>query len=278
MMTDLLNLLLRGLSLGSLYALSAIGFVLLFRTGGIVNLAHGQLMAMGAFIFLVLYGSMGDGFIIVFLLTVLICLIMILVIEWLLIRPLYPIDIKRAIFATLGIMLMLKGVIPSVSLPSVEAVSRGEGIDTVHMCILGAGIISVISFLLMFKRSSLGLYIRAVGDNRKAALSIGIPIKKMLTFTGVFSGLAAVISGVLMIIGSGMNAAELGPMEARIFPSIVLGGLGSMRGAIIGGVLMGMLEICAGGKASGPLRDLLPYLVLLVVLLIRPRGLLTLKN
>lgn len=277
-MTDLLNILLKGLSLGSLYALSAMGFVLIFRTGGIVNLAHGQLMAMGAFIFLMLSGFMGDNFITVFLLAILICLLMILVIEWLLIRPLYPFDMNKVIFITLGIMLMFKGIIASVSLSPVEAVSKGQGIDSVHLYILGAGIVSIIIVLLLYKRSSLGLYIRAVSDNRKAALSIGIPIKRLLTFTGIIAGMAAVISGILMITGSALNTSDMGTMEARIFPSIVLGGLGSLRGAIMGGVLMGMLEICAGGQVSGPLRDILPYLVLLVILLIRPKGLLTSKS
>ncbi|MBN1626206.1 MAG: branched-chain amino acid ABC transporter permease [Deltaproteobacteria bacterium] len=276
-MNDLLNLLFKGLSLGSLYALSAMGFVLIFRAGGIVNLAHGQLMAMGAFIFLLLYGFLDGGFIIVLLLTTLICLLMILVIERLLIRPFYPIDMKKAIFVTLGIMFMFKGLIASVSLSSVEVVSKGQGFDSVHLYILAAGIVSIIILLLFYKRSSLGLYIRAVSDNRKAALSIGIPVKRLLTFTVLIAGMASAISGILVIIGSGMNAADLGPMEARIFPSIILGGLGSMTGAIMGGIIMGIIESCSG-EQSGPLRDLLPYLIMLVILLIRPKGLLTFKS
>jgi len=273
-MTDLLNILIKGLSLGSLYALSAMGFVLIFRAGGVINLAHGQLMAMGAFIFLLLSNFSGAGFTIMFLMAILTCLVIILVIERLFIRPLYPVDMKRGIFVTLGIMLMIKGLIASASLSPSEVISKGQGIDSVHLVILAAGTVSVLIFLLFFRRSSLGLYIRAVSDNRKAALSVGIPIEKLGAFTGIIAGMAAFISGILMIIGTGLNAADLGPMEARIFPSIVLGGLRSMRGAFLGGILMGMLESCAGGQASGPLRDLLPYLILLGILLIRPNGLL----
>lgn len=273
-MADLMNILIRGLSLGSLYALSAMGFVLIFKTGRVINLAHGQMMAMGAFIFLLMSYLSGAGFIMAFLMTVLICLLIILVIERLFIRPLYPIDIKQGIFVSLGIMLMFKGLIASVPLSPAGIDTKGPGIDPVHLAVLAAGIVSVIFFLLFFRRSSLGLHIRAVSDNRKAALSIGIPIEKLCTFTGIIGGMAAFISGILMIIGSGLNIADLGPMEARIFPSIVLGGLGSMRGACLGGILMGMLEISAGGQLSGPLRDLLPYLILLVILMIRPNGLL----
>lgn len=272
-MTETLNLLLEGLSLGSLYALSAMGFVLIFKTSGVINLAHGQLMAMGAFIFLLLSSFSGAGFAMAFPMAILTGLLMLLVIERLFIRPLYPIDMKQGIFVTLGIMLMIKGLISSVSLPPADVVSKGPEINSIQLTILAAGIVSVIVFLLFFLRSSLGFYIRAVSDNRKAALSIGIPIKRLYTFVGIIAGMSAIISGILMIIRSGPDAEGLGPMEAIVFPSVILGGLGSIRGAILGGILMGIFEIYAGGQVSVPLKDLLPYLILLIILLIRPNGL-----
>jgi branched-chain amino acid transport system permease protein len=272
-MTDILYLLFKGLSLGSLYALSAMGFVLIFKTGRVINLAHGQLMAMGAFIFLLLSSFSGITFIAVFLLSVIIGLVMVLIIERLLIRPLFPMNMKQGIFITVGIMLMLKGLISFVSLSPAEDISTGPGISSVHVLILAAGIASVLLFLLFFRRSSLGLYIRAVSDNRKAALSLGFPIERLYAFSCIIAGMAALISGILMAAGSGLNAPELGSMESVIFPAIILGGLGSMRGAILGGILIGVLETCAGGRVSGPLGDLFPYLMLVIILLARPNGL-----
>lgn len=272
-MTDIGNLLYRGLYLGSLYALSAMGFVLVFKTCRIINIAHGQLMAMGAFIFLLLSSFSGATFIAVFLITILISLVMVLVIEWLFIRTLSHIDIKRGIFMTLGIMLMLKGLIFPVSLAPAEDIAKQLGITSDHLILLAIGIVSVLVLLLFFRRSSLGLYIRAVSDNRKAALSLGIPIERLFSFSWVIAGMAAVISGILLTIGLGLNPDNIGPMEARIFPAIVLGGLGSIRGAILGGILMGILETCAGGQFSYPQRDLLPYMILILILLVRPYGL-----
>jgi branched-chain amino acid transport system permease protein len=272
-MTDILHLLFKGLSLGSLYALSAMGFVLIFKTGRVINLAHGQLMAMGAFIFLLLSSFSGLTFIAVFLLSFITGLVMVLIIERLFIRPLFPMNMKQGIFITVGIMLMLKGLISFVSLSPVEGLSTGQGISSVHVLILAAGIVSVLLFLLFFRRSSLGLYIRAVSDNRKAALSLGFPIESLYTFSVIIAGMAALISGILMAAGSGLNASKLGSMESLIFPAIILGGLGSMRGAILGGILIGVLETCAGGRVSGPLGDLFPYLMLVIILLARPNGL-----
>jgi branched-chain amino acid transport system permease protein len=272
-MTDILYLLLKGLSLGSLYALSAMGFVLIFKTGRVINLAHGQLMALGAFIFLLISSFTGLTFIAAFLLSVMIGLVMILIIERLFIRPLYPVNMKQGIFITLGIMLMLKGLVSFVSLPPAEDVSRGSSIFSVHIAIFATGIISVLVFLFFFRRSSLGLFIKAVSDNRMAAISLGIPIERLFTFSGIIAGMAALISGILMVTGSGLKGSELVSMESIIFPSIILGGLGSMRGAILGGILIGVLETCAGGRVSGPLGDLFPYLMLVIMLLARPNGL-----
>jgi branched-chain amino acid transport system permease protein len=271
-MADILHLLVRGLSLGSLYALSAMGFVLLFKAGRVINLAHGQLMAVGAFIFLLLSSFPGLTFVSALLLSMAICLAIAIIVERLFIRPLYPLNMKQGILIALGVMLMLKGLISFVSMTPEADISAGPGISSVNLAVLVAGVISVLIFLLYFRRSSLGLYIRAVSDNRKAALSLGVPIEKLYAVSGLIAGMAALISGILMAAGSGLNASELGSMESKIFPAIILGGLASMRGAILGGLLIGILETCAGGRVSGPLADLLPYLILVIIMWARPNG------
>jgi branched-chain amino acid transport system permease protein len=272
-MMEIFYLLFKGLSLGFLYALSAMGFVLIFKTGRLINLAHGQMMAMGAFIFLLFSFFSGLTFISVLLLSAIVSLAVVLILGRMFIRPLYPMNMKQGIFITIGIILMLKGLISFISLSPAEDIPMEPGISSVHVLILAAGIVSVLLFLLFFRRSSLGLYIRAVSDNRKAALSLGFPIGRLYTFSGIIAGMAALISGILMAAGSGLNASELGSMESIIFPSIILGGLGSMRGAILGGILIGVLETCAGGRISGHLGDLFPYLMIVIILLARPNGL-----
>jgi branched-chain amino acid transport system permease protein len=272
-MTEIFYLLFKGLSLGFLYALSAMGFVLMFKTGRVINLAHGQMMAMGAYIFLLISFLSGFTFIYLLLLSVVAGLVIVLILERLFIRPLYPMNMKQGIFITIGIILMLKGLISFVPLSPAEDISIVHGSSSAGAFISASGIASVLLFLLFFRRSSLGLHIKAVSDNRKAALSLGIPIERLFTFSGIIAGMAALLSGILMAAGAVLNASELGSMESIIFPSIILGGLGSMRGAILGGILIGVLETCAGGRVSGPLGDLFPYLMLVIILLTRPNGL-----
>ncbi len=272
-MTDLYILLLKGISLGCLYALSAMGFVLLFKTGRIINLAHGQIMAMGAFIFLLLNALPGNTATAAFLLTLLTGLFILFVIERLFIRPLNHADMKQGIFVSAGILLMLKGLTAFIPPAPAERASTGASISPSGVVILVTGICLVLIFLILFRRSSFGLYIRAVSDNRKAAMSLGIPIKRLFTFSWAIAGTAALVSGILMAAGSWLNAFDPGTMESKIFPAIILGGLGSMRGAVLGGLLIGILEVCAGGRSSGPLGDLFPYLILIMILVARPNGL-----
>jgi len=272
-MAGIEQLLVDGLALGSLYALSAMGFVLLFKAGRVINLTHGQLMAMRTFIFLLLSSFPGITSGAALILSIVICLVVAIIIERLFIRPLYLLDIKQGILVTLGVMLMLKGLISFISLTSEADISAGPGISSGRLTVLVTGIMSVLIFLFYFRRSSLGLYIRAVSDNRKAALSLGIPIDRLYAVAGIIAGMAALISGILMAAGPWSNASGLVSMESKIFPAIILGGLASMRGAILGGILIGILETCAGGGGAGPLADLLPYLMLVIVIWARPEGL-----
>jgi len=275
-MADLLHLLLKGLSLGCLYALSSMGFVIVFKTSRVINLAHGQLMAMGAVIFILLSSLPGLPITAAFLLTVFISIVLVFVIERLFIRPLTEGDMTRVIFMTLGIIIILKGLISYISLSPAEEMSKrlgALGIPSANLTILILGITFILLLLLFLRCSSFGLYIRAVSDNRKAALSLGIPIKRLFTISWAIAGISASISGILMTVIYGLKTGNLDSMESIIFPTVILGGLGSMRGAILGGLLMGVLETFAGGHGSGSLRDILPYLILLFMLVIRPYGL-----
>jgi branched-chain amino acid transport system permease protein len=283
-MTDLLHLLLKGLSLGCLYALGAMGFVIIFKPNKIVNLAHGQLMGLGAFI-LILFSSMpGIPVSTALMLSVFISLVLAFVFERLFIHRLAAGTITQGIFATLGIILICKGVITFISMGGVlkdriepaGEISRGlgvPGISSLDAGILISGILLILFFLLFFKHSAWGLYLRAVSDNRKASLSMGIPIERLSTLSWVIGGAAAGLSGILLTIDSGLRLHDIGAMESMIFPVVIMGGLGSMRGAILGGLIMGLIESIERGHPSSSSGEILPYLILLLVLVIKPYGL-----
>jgi branched-chain amino acid transport system permease protein len=282
-MADILHLLLKGLSLGIIYALASMGFVLLFKTSGVVNLAHGQLMAAGAFIFLLLSSLPGLPVAAAFLLSILSSLVLVLAVERFFIHRLSADDTTTGIFMTLGIALMIKGLISFISqgdiLNNINPAANiskklgGLGISSLDVFILISGAILIFIFLSFFRHSAWGLYLRAAADNRAASVSLGMSIEKLYTIAWVIAGTTACVSGILLTIGSGLNIGALSHMETIIFPAIVLGGLGSMPGAIMGGLVIGLLETVDGGQGSGLLKDVLPYLVLLLALAIKPYGL-----
>jgi branched-chain amino acid transport system permease protein len=283
-MTDLLHLLLKGLSLGCLYALGAMGFVIIFKSSRIVNLAHGQLMVLGAFIF-ILVSSMPDIPVsAALMLSVFISLIMVFIFERLFVHRLTAGTMTQGIFATLGIILICKGVITFISMGGVlkdnmepvGGISGGVGmlgISALEAGILISGILFILFFLFFFKHSAWGLYIRAVSDNRKASISMGIPIEKLSALSWVIGGAAASLSGILLTVDSGLNLMDIGAMESMIFPVLIIGGLGSMRGAILGGLIMGLIESILRGHPSSSSGEILPYLILLSVLVVKPYGL-----
>jgi branched-chain amino acid transport system permease protein len=288
-MANLIHLFLNGLSLGCIYVLCSMGFVVVFKTGRIINLAHGQFMAMASLIFILLFTFSGISLYNAFLLTILSCIIIIFIFERLFIHRLPVDDSPRRIFMILGIILMIKGLMSSVlvsgffadKVGAFELISKTQNTaadSSTSLTILILGIIFILSFLLFLRYSSFGLYIRAISDNRNAALSLGIPIERLHTFSWLIAGLLAAISGILITLGSRFNLDGFGAMESIIFPVIILGGLGSIRGVILGGLLMGLLEVFSGENSLYSFRDFLPYLILLLLLIIRPYGLFLAKG
>jgi branched-chain amino acid transport system permease protein len=128
-------------------------------------------------------------------------------------------------------------------------------------------------FGLFFKYSSQGIYMRSVADNQPAALSLGVHVRRVFALSWAIAALVAGISGIILGLINGINVHELSSIGLKVFPVVILGGLDSISGAIIGGIIIGLLETLTGGYLSPSLRDVIPYIALVAILLVRPYGL-----
>ncbi|HOW57261.1 MAG TPA: branched-chain amino acid ABC transporter permease [Smithellaceae bacterium] len=279
-----LQLLVNGTCVGLLYGISAMGFVMIFKSSSVLNFAHGELLAIGAFFFLALVTSAGLPVWAAFIVTMTGCFILGFIIERLFLRPLIGEKLIFVIMLTVGLAAMFKGLILliwggslhtySEFLPASLGMKLGSiNIDPVYTATLIISVVFLLLFGLFFKKSSQGIYMRSVADNQKAALSLGVHVRRVFALSWAIAALVACMSGIVLGIINGVNVHDLSAIGLKVFPVVILGGLDSISGAIIGGIIIGLLETFTGGYLSPSLRDVVPYIVLVFILLIKPYGL-----
>ena len=279
-----LQLLVNGISLGFLYALSALGFVMIFKSSSVLNLAHGELLAIGAFIFLALSTWAGLPIVAAFALTLVGTFILGFIVERFFLRPLIGEDLIQVIMLTLGLGIMFKGLLLFIFggdiheyrkfLPEGLSLKLGQvQIPSVNVATFIIGILFLIVFGFFFKYSSQGIYMRSVADNQPAALSLGVHVRRVFALSWAIAFIVAAMSGIVLGIINGINVHELSAIGLKVFPVVILGGLDSIGGAILGGLIIGLLETFTGGYISTSLREIIPYIVLVIILMVRPYGL-----
>ena len=280
-----LQLFFQGLSIGFLYALAALGFVMIFKSSSVLNFAHGELLAIGAFIFLVL-ASWAQS-------THLACLFdnhhrkfrsrvyhrtpLSASPDWRSPHRGHYADgwIGRHVQGNHALYLRWKFAQLS-GLPAQKSFDP-DGVPLIFRRSMSPRLLSVLIFLvifgLFFKYSSQGIYMRSVADNQPAALSLGVHVRRVFALSWAIAALVCAMSGIILGIINGINVHELSHVGLKVFPVVILGGLESIGGAIIGGVIIGLLETFTGGYISTSLREIVPYIVLVFILLVKPYGL-----
>jgi branched-chain amino acid transport system permease protein len=288
-MSFFLQLLINGLSVGFLYGLSAMGFVMIFKSSSVLNFAHGELLALGAFFFLAAVTWAQLPIAVSFLVTLAGCFILGFVIERFFLRPLIGEHLIYVIMLTVGLASMFKGIMLLVwggnlhtypeFLPNFLNIQWDViNIPPVYTAALVIGILFLILFGIFFKYSSQGIFMRSVADNQKAALSLGVHVQRVFALSWAIAALVAGMSGIILGVINGINVHDLSAIGLKVFPVVILGGLDSIGGAIIGGLIIGMLETFTGGYLSPSLRDVVPYIILVFILMVKPYGLFGLKE
>ena len=278
------QLLFQGISIGFLYALAALGFVMIFKSSSVLNFAHGELLAIGAFLFLVLSSWAKLPIVIAFLATLMGCFALGFIIERLFLRPLIGEALIQVIMLTVGLASMFKGLMLFLFggnlhnypdfLPENLSLRLGTiQIPPVYSAAVMLAVLFLLLFGLFFKYSSQGIYMRSVADNQPAALSLGVHVRRVFALSWAIAALVCGMSGIILGIINGINVHELSAIGLKVFPVVILGGLESIGGAILGGVVIGLLETFTGGYISTSLREVVPYVVLVLILLVKPYGL-----
>jgi branched-chain amino acid transport system permease protein len=282
-----LALVINGIIVGSIYSVVALGLVLIYKATEVVNFAQGELLMIGAYICLEIIVKTGMPFIPAFLMAMGFMAILALIIERVVLRKMLEAPVMSVIMVTVGIGVILRAVVifvwKAISIPFPEIFSR-EGVSLGFITI---GQVYIWSFVLtlifmglfgaFFKYTRIGLVMRATASSRKAAESMGVPLTKVFALAWVISAVVSCVGGVLAGNIAGLSP-ELSFYGIKVFPAVILGGLDSIVGASISGVIIGVLENLGGGyikdltgiRGLGPVA---PFFVLIGILWIRPTGL-----
>jgi branched-chain amino acid transport system permease protein len=263
--------------------------VLIYKSSRVLNLAHGQIIAAGAFIAYALTAWVGLPIFVSFAVSMVITFFLAMSVERIFLRRLIGEPIISVIMVTIGLMSILDGVIyltpfgsQNYSFPRFlpqQPVSFG-GVSISWTQLLGVLVTAILigGFSWFFKRSTLGVSMRAVSDDQLAAMSVGISVPRVFGLAWAMAGLTAAASGVIIGNITGLNFDTLHAFGIVVFPVVILGGLDSIIGAVVAGIIMGLIQQFAAGYLDGHwglfgTANVLPYIILLIILLFKPHGL-----
>ena len=286
-MTFLLQLLINGLVVGAIYSLVATGFVIIYKATSALNLAQGEFLMVGAYICLDLLTKYEIPFFQSFLITLVFAALLGLLIERVILRPLIGSHLISVIMVTLGLSSILKALIQikygtnTIPFPEVfpaEPVQIGPiPVSQGYLYALGCVVFLVAILTLFFKYAKAGVAMRATASNQQVALSMGISVKKMFALSWSISAIVSAVGGILLGTIRGGVDMSLGFMGLKVLPVVILGGLDSILGAIVGGLIIGVLENFSGGYidplVGGGIKEIAPYIALILILMFKPYGL-----
>lgn len=277
-----------GFVLGSVYALSALGFTLIFGAARVVNFAYGELMMLGAFSTFALMNFLGVGFFVALPFAMMAAALLSVVIFYVAIRPLMKgshtsLHVElQIILVTLGVLYVLReaaiiiwGTDPRpVEMGVTGIVILGDVIMTYQrLIVIGIMVALVIGLYTLLYRTNIGKALRAIAQNRDGANAIGLNADRIIAFVFAVSGAMACAAGSLLgALYAVEPAMGSGPL-LKAFVIVIFGGLGSVPGAIVGGLIIGLVENLAGAYISFAFKDVFTFLLLIGVLLLRPTGL-----
>jgi branched-chain amino acid transport system permease protein len=286
-MEKLLFLTFNGLANGAVLALGALGFVLIFKATEVVNFAQGQLLLIGAFMVYTAEITWGLPWPLAILAAMITGGLLGLVIERLVLRPLVGEASLSVIMVTIGLASVLGAIgllvwgtdprQPPDFMPKGKWIlGIGDGIrlnhDRVVAIVVAAALLVAVG--LFYRYSRQGIAMRAVADDQQAAMVQGISVNRIFGLSWGLSGMSAVVAGLLLASINGQyNLIDIQFFGIYVFPVVILGGLDSLLGAAVGGTIVGILYSYVGGYIGDGLEQVIPFVVLVLILLIKPYGL-----
>lgn len=286
-MIGFISYLVNGISLGSVYALIALGYTMVYGIAKMLNFAHGDVIMIGAYVAFTAVSGMGMPPVVGVLLSVVACTVLGVLIERIAYKPLRKASKLAVLITAIGVSYFLQNValliygantksftsvvtIPALKLMDGKLVISGETIVTVVACLI------IMAGLMTFmKYSKSGRAMLAVSEDSGAAQLMGVNVNATIALTFAIGSSLAAIAGVLMCSSYPALTPYIGSMPGiKAFVAAVFGGIGSIPGAFIGGILLGVIEILSKAYISSQLADAIVFAVLIIVLLVKPTGLL----
>jgi branched-chain amino acid transport system permease protein len=279
-----LQLVISGISQGCIYGLIALGFVLIYKATETVSFAQGEMMMLGAFAGLALMTALNFPFWITIPAVMLAMAAFGVLLERVVIRPILGQPAFSIVMLTIGIGYVARGLITMIPgigtethtlpVPYKDQISNWYGlvINWEQMAIIAATAVLSALLFVVFRYSKMGIAMQAASQNQLAAYYMGIPVKRLNGLVWGLSAAVAAIAGLLLAPITFVHA-NMGFIGLKAFPAAVVGGFGSLPGAIVGGIIIGLVESLSGFYLPEGVKDIAAYVVVLIMLMVKPNGL-----
>jgi branched-chain amino acid transport system permease protein len=289
-LTDFLQLTVQGLALGAVYALVALGFVVIYKATAVINFAQGELMLLGAYLVYTLRAELGLPFVVAVPIAMVLMALVGFGIERAILRRMVGRPTFSVVMITIGLAIVLRQVVTAAfgfddrlmgdPWGSSQIAIADVRINVVSIATMAASALLFTLFFVFFRTSRAGVAMRATAFDQEAALAVGIPVRHVYAWSWMIAGATATVAGVFLAAFPSSLSPSLGFAAFRAFPAAIVGGLDSPGGAILGGLAIGVIEVLV--QAYQPL--LLPelgtslhvvtaYVLMIAVLMVRPYGL-----
>jgi len=281
-LTLFLQQLVNGIALGSVYALVALGLTLVYGVLKVPNFAHGALYTAGAYVTFVVLARLHFPYLVAVLAAVAVVAVLGAAMEWVVFRPLQGKSAVHAMIAAVGLLFFLEGTADVIWGPDFRQVPTpldgvvtfaGVNITEQRVLVITAAVATMAGLYWLLKRTLVGMSIEAMAQDREGALLMGIDTRRVALITFALSGVLAAIAGSLIaplvLVFPTMGATII----LKGFVIVILGGMGSVPGAIVGGYLLALAETMAGTYVAFSLSELIAFGLLVLVLVVRPTGL-----
>jgi branched-chain amino acid transport system permease protein len=288
-METFVTLTMNGLANGAILAMASLGFVVVFKATGIINFAQGEFLLIGAYLIHQFRTVWGWHWSVAIVAAVIVAALMGIVIERLILRPLIGESTISVIMVTIGLSLALLALTLWVwgasPFPPPDFISKntvemlGANVPINRFVAVGVAVAVFTGFSIFFRRTKQGLAMRAVADDQQAAMAQGINVHRVFAFSWALAAASAVLGGMILSQVNNAVQLELSATGIAVFPVVILGGLESIAGTAVGGVLIGLFNSYTGGYLNGRiqgfdgLQEVVPFVLLVLILLIKPHGL-----
>ena len=282
-----ISYLIKGVSLGSVYSIIALGYTMVYGIAKMLNFAHGDVIMVGGYVIFTVMSMMGLNPVIAVLISIIFCTLLGITIERVAYKPLRSASSLAVLITAIGVSYLLQNLallifgadtksfssvitLPALKLAGGALTISGETLVTIPLCL-----IIMILLTIFVKKSKTGRSMLAVSEDKAAAVLMGVNVNKTIAITfAIGSSLAAVASALMFSAYPSLTSTSGSMPGIKAFVAAVFGGIGSIPGAMIGGILLGIIEILSRAYISSQLADAIVFMILILVLLVKPTGIL----